>query len=284
MAALNVTKDTSTGGTDEDATARRNEQRRKRYREAKVEDSTGKGGLGLDMDDEKPAKKSQSHESQLAARREKDRQRYSNMSGGQRQVYNAKRREQYHRQSENSRVKRRERERSRYHSLNNDMAKDRNSRRARLERERYQRLSSDELESKNRKRRERAATARQRKEAAAAAGTLPRSSSCSSSCCAYCCYLIVWLDTKHIDTAHCLLTHLHISPSLLQLSPPLPWAIFFLRNQMLLIHPKTTQSWKLKQHLRLRRTSSLSRQLTRLYLDWNKLAWENRYLYYACMD
>jgi hypothetical protein len=49
------------------------------------------------------------------------------------------------------------------------MAKDRISRRARLERERYQKLKPTELEAKNRRRRERAALARQKKEAAAAA-------------------------------------------------------------------------------------------------------------------
>lgn len=76
---------------------------------------------------------------------------------------NSKRREQYHRQSENSRQRRRERERSRYHSLDTGSAKDRNNRRAKLERERYQRLSAEDLESKNRKRRERAATSRQKK-------------------------------------------------------------------------------------------------------------------------
>jgi hypothetical protein len=91
------------------------------------------------------------------------------MTPEQRQIYNAKRREQYHRQTDNSRVKRRERERSRYHSLNNDAAKERNARRARLERERYQKLTGDDLESKNRRRRERAAAARSKKELSAAA-------------------------------------------------------------------------------------------------------------------
>ena len=94
-----------------------------------------------------------------------DRQRYAGMTSDQRQQYNAKRREQYHRQSEISRQKRRERERARYHSLNNDAAKDRNARRAKLERERYQKLTPEELEAKNRKRRERAALARQKKDA-----------------------------------------------------------------------------------------------------------------------
>lgn len=87
------------------------------------------------------------------------------MTPEQRMQYNSKRREQYHRQSENSRQKRRERERARYHSLTNDSAKDRNARRAKLERERYQKLTPEELEAKNRKRRERAAMARQKKDA-----------------------------------------------------------------------------------------------------------------------
>jgi hypothetical protein len=119
------------------------------------------------MDEEgsenKPAKKSQSHEDQLASRRMKDRQRYASMTPDQRQIYNAKRREQYHRQNETSRHRRRERERQRYHALTSDSAKERNSRRAKLERERYQRLTPEELEAKNRQRRERAATSRQKK-------------------------------------------------------------------------------------------------------------------------
>lgn len=79
--------------------------------------------------------------------------------------FNLEQREQYHRQTENSRQKRRERERSRYHSLTSNAAKDRNARRAKLERERYQKLTPEELEAKNRKRRERAALARQKKDA-----------------------------------------------------------------------------------------------------------------------
>eukprot|EP00522_Entomoneis_paludosa_P012366 CAMPEP_0172455414 /NCGR_PEP_ID=MMETSP1065-20121228/12056_1 /TAXON_ID=265537 /ORGANISM="Amphiprora paludosa, Strain CCMP125" /LENGTH=408 /DNA_ID=CAMNT_0013207875 /DNA_START=97 /DNA_END=1323 /DNA_ORIENTATION=- len=111
-----------------------------------------------------PGANTASHEEQLAARRLKDRQRYANMSLDQRQVYNSKRREQYHRQSELSRQRRRERERTRYHALESDQAQHRNSQRAKLERERYQRLSPAELEAKNRKRRERAAVLRQKKE------------------------------------------------------------------------------------------------------------------------
>lgn len=152
----------SAGQDDEDDPNKRiNQDRRKRYREAKLEDEK-----------DEPIKNSLSHESQLASRRLKDRQRYANMTPEQRQVYNSKRREQYHRQSEISRIKRRERERSRYHALTADLAKERNARRARLERERYQRLSPDELEQKNRRRRERAAFARQKKEAAAAAAAV----------------------------------------------------------------------------------------------------------------
>mmetsp|Transcript_23873 Transcript_23873/g.26633 ORF Transcript_23873/g.26633 Transcript_23873/m.26633 type:complete len:550 (+) Transcript_23873:67-1716(+) len=114
-----------------------------------------------------PAKKQrtnqESHEEQLASRRLKDRQRYASMNPEQRQIYNSKRRDQYHRQSENSRQRRRERERERYHSLENDDAKKRNERRAKLERERYQRLTPDNLEAKNSRRRERAAKARAKK-------------------------------------------------------------------------------------------------------------------------
>lgn len=46
-----------------------------------------------------------------------------------------------------------------------EAAKERNARRAKLERERYQKLTPQELEEKNRRRRERAALARQKKEA-----------------------------------------------------------------------------------------------------------------------
>mmetsp|Transcript_57277 Transcript_57277/g.85341 ORF Transcript_57277/g.85341 Transcript_57277/m.85341 type:complete len:556 (+) Transcript_57277:125-1792(+) len=99
---------------------------------------------------------SSSHEDHLAARRLKDRQRYASMTPGQRQSYNSKRRAQYHRQTENSRERRRDRERARYHSLDNNSAKDRNARRARLERVRYAKLSPEELKERNRKRRERA--------------------------------------------------------------------------------------------------------------------------------
>merc|ERR1712238_222717 len=105
----------------------------------------------------------ESHEEQLASRRLKDRQRYASMNPEQRQIYNSKRRDQYHRQSENSRQRRRERERERYHSLENEDAKKRNERRAKLERERYQRLTPDNLEVKNSRRRERAAKARAKK-------------------------------------------------------------------------------------------------------------------------
>jgi hypothetical protein len=140
----------------DDADTKKNEQRRKRYREKSVEDEA-------DPPIKKQATTQASHEDQLASRRMKDRQRYAGMTPDQRQVYNAKRRDQYHRQSENSRQRRRERERERYHSLENEDAKTRNTRRAKLERERYQRLDPESLEKKNRKRRERAASARAKK-------------------------------------------------------------------------------------------------------------------------
>lgn len=109
-----------------------------------------------------------SHEEHLASRRQKDRERYASMSKDQREVYNCKRREQYHRQSETSRKKRRERERVRYHSLAAPRAKERNLRRASLERERYKKLSANELASRNSKRRSRAASLRAHKKAAVA--------------------------------------------------------------------------------------------------------------------
>lgn len=137
-----------------DAETKKNEQRRKRYREKSVEEEPPPPCKKLTGDN---------HVDQLAIRRKKDRERYANMTPDQRQVYNCKRREQYHRQSEASRQRRRERERERYHSLENDDAKHRNARRAKLERERYQRLNPDQLENKNRKRRERAAAARNKK-------------------------------------------------------------------------------------------------------------------------
>eukprot|EP00557_Chaetoceros_sp_GSL56_P012042 CAMPEP_0176480364 /NCGR_PEP_ID=MMETSP0200_2-20121128/2237_1 /TAXON_ID=947934 /ORGANISM="Chaetoceros sp., Strain GSL56" /LENGTH=563 /DNA_ID=CAMNT_0017876477 /DNA_START=137 /DNA_END=1828 /DNA_ORIENTATION=+ len=107
-----------------------------------------------------------SREQNLASRRLKDRERYASMSEDQREEYNHKRREQYHRQSEDSRKRRRERERDRYHSLPPDKAKERNVRRAMLERERYKRLSAEELAARNAKRRARAAAMRTQKRAA----------------------------------------------------------------------------------------------------------------------
>jgi hypothetical protein len=136
-AALGVGVKDDDAGAPHDAKL---EQRRKRYREKSVEDEAN--------DESKPKRNVPSHSDQLAARRQKDRQRYASMSAEQRQIYNAKRREQYHRQSENSRQRRRERERSRYHALQQEAAKDRNARRAKLERERYQRLAPEELEAK----------------------------------------------------------------------------------------------------------------------------------------
>ena len=140
---------------DEEQTEKKGEMRRKRLREKLMDED--------DDSENKPSKKSHSHEDQLASRRMKDRQRYASMTPEQRQIYNSKRREQYHRQNETSRHRRRERERQRYHSLTSDSAKERNNRRAKLERERYQRLTPEELEAKNRQRRERAAMARQKK-------------------------------------------------------------------------------------------------------------------------
>jgi len=61
---------------------KKNEQRRKRYREKTLEEEA----VGKQM------KKNQTHEDQLATRRLKDRERYANMTPEQRQVYNSKRR------------------------------------------------------------------------------------------------------------------------------------------------------------------------------------------------
>ena len=154
----------------DDAHVKKNENRRKRYREKtfdEIEAEFPDNGDDISMTDLEKKKliAGGTHEDLLAARRMKDRQRYATMTPDQRQAYNAKRREQYHRQSELSRQRRRERERQRYHALQADDAKTRNKRRAKLERERYQKLSPDELEAKNRRRRERAAMNRQRKDA-----------------------------------------------------------------------------------------------------------------------
>jgi len=159
-AAAQATEAENTTNTafEVDAETKKSEQRRKRYHESLK---------SIEEGDSPPAKKQattqQSHEDQLASRRLKDRQRYASMNPEQRQIYNSKRRDQYHRQSENSRQRRRERERERYHSLENEDAKKRNTRRAKLERERYQRLTPDNLEAKNSRRRERAASARVKK-------------------------------------------------------------------------------------------------------------------------
>ena len=153
----------------DDANSKKNENRRKRYREKtfdEIEAEFPDHGDDISMTDSQKNKGGVgSHEDLLAARRMKDRQRYATMTPDQRQAYNAKRREQYHRQSELSRQRRRERERARYHALQADDAKSRNKRRAKLERERYQKLSPEELEAKNRRRRERAALNRQKKDA-----------------------------------------------------------------------------------------------------------------------
>ena len=154
----------------DDANVKKNENRRKRYREKtfdEIEAEFPDHGDDISMTDSQKKKGGPggSHDDLLAARRMKDRQRYATMTADQRQAYNAKRREQYHRQSELSRQRRRERERARYHALQSEDAKSRNKRRAKLERERYQKLSAEELEAKNRRRRERAASNRQRKDA-----------------------------------------------------------------------------------------------------------------------
>jgi hypothetical protein len=151
----------------DDINVKVNENRRKRYREKtfdEIEAEFPDNGDDISMTDSQK-KKGGTHEDLLAARRMKDRQRYATMTAEQRQAYNAKRREQYHRQSELSRQRRRERERARYHALQAEDAKMRNKRRAKLERERYQKLSPEELEAKNRRRRERALLNRQKKDA-----------------------------------------------------------------------------------------------------------------------
>lgn len=61
--------------------------------------------------------------------------------------------------------KRREQERIRYHSLAHAQAKDRNSRRASLEREWYKKLTPEELAERNAKRRSRAVALRLHKKA-----------------------------------------------------------------------------------------------------------------------
>jgi len=139
-----------------DADVKKNEQRRKRYREKSVEED-------YLQPEKKLKKKWETRDEELASRRLKDRERYAGMTPDQREEYNKKRREQYHKQSEISRQRRRERERERYHSLENDDAKNRNTRRAKLERERYQKLNQEQLEAKNSRRRERAAAARAKK-------------------------------------------------------------------------------------------------------------------------
>jgi hypothetical protein len=154
----------------DDANVKKNENRRKRYREKTFDEIEAEfpdngDDISITSSQKKKGIVGGTHEDLLAARRMKDRQRYATMTADQRQAYNAKRREQYHRQSELSRQRRRERERARYHSLQMEEAKVRNKRRAKLERERYQKLSPEELEAKNRRRRERAALNRQKKEA-----------------------------------------------------------------------------------------------------------------------
>lgn len=143
------------------------EEQYKRERERLEEESTNITVSTVSGAARKRLKRPEDREAELAQRRMKDRERYSNMNAEQRKAYNARRREQYHRQSEASRQRRRERERSRYHELSVEAAKERNARRAKLERERYQRLSPAELEARNRRRRERAAALRRQNSAAA---------------------------------------------------------------------------------------------------------------------
>ena len=95
--------------------------KRKRYREKTFDEIEAEFPLVVDDEDEDDLEahrkahpnsnhnNSSSHEDLLAARRLKDRQRYATMTPDQRQAYNAKRREQYHRQSDHSRQRRRER-------------------------------------------------------------------------------------------------------------------------------------------------------------------------------
>lgn len=137
---MNSTEDVMEGST---AAEKKNEQRRKRYREKTLDD-------GNNSRTDSKRSTGSSHSDLLASRRLKDRERYANMTPEQRMIYNAKRREQYHRQNEISRMKRRERERIRYHTLSPDKSKERNARRAKLERERYQRLKPEDLEGKAR--------------------------------------------------------------------------------------------------------------------------------------
>ena len=96
----------------------------------------------------------------LAGRRKKDRERYAAMTDEARDAYNSKRRSQYHKQGKDQRQKRRDRERTRYHSVDDDSRGKRNTRRAEMERNRYKKLTPEDLTERNKKRRERAAAAR----------------------------------------------------------------------------------------------------------------------------
>jgi hypothetical protein len=125
------------------------------------EDADHDEGNKMDNPGENASNKVEQHQGMLAVRRLKDRDRYAHMTTEQRNAYNKKRRDQYHKQSETTRTKKRERERYRYNSASPDAANKRNSRRAKLERERYAKLTSKDLATKNLKRRERAAESRQ---------------------------------------------------------------------------------------------------------------------------
>lgn len=154
---------------------RKNEQRRKRYRERVLAEDynyneetgettrrrtpreEGTGGATSSADD------STTGDHSSASRRARDRERYANMTQEERDAYNARRRKQYTQQSDAVRQRRRQRERARYHSMPEDKVKERNAKRARLERERYKKMPKEVLEERNRKRRERAAAARKKK-------------------------------------------------------------------------------------------------------------------------
>ena len=81
----------------------------------------------------------------LAGRRKKDRERYAAMSDEARDAYNAKRRAQYHKQGKDQRQKRRDRERARYHAVDEESRSKRNTRRAEMERNRYKKLTPEQL-------------------------------------------------------------------------------------------------------------------------------------------
>lgn len=141
---------------------RKNEQRRKRYRERILDEEVYDEEAG-EASKQRPRTASTCHGDHLASRRAKDRDRYANMTPEEREAYNARRRSQYGKQPSSTRQRRRERERIRYHNFSEDDTKERNARRAELERERYKKLSREVLDERNRKRRERAMALRLKK-------------------------------------------------------------------------------------------------------------------------